>query len=508
MSMDIVTQALSMLASFPALVAIVLGTLYGIVIGAIPGLGSVLGITVILPFTFVFDQTVSIALLLGTYCGSVYGGCIPAILVNTPGTPQSAATLFDGYPMARRGAAGKALGWATLSSTLGGLGACVILMVAAPVLARFGLRFGPIEYFALGVFALTCIVSVARESLVKGVFGSAFGLFIAMIGQDPISGITRYSFDIFELSAGLSLIPVLVGLFALSEVIWRVAGPVEHSEPLKDKVGISLPSFREVTAHWKVLVKSTLIGTWIGSLPGIGATAASLVSYAEAKRSAKDPKRFGTGIPEGVIASEAANNAVTAGALVPTLALGVPGDPITAVMLGAMTIQNIVPGPNLFVDHPALVTFLFLTLFIVNLVMFGLGTSLCPLFARALRIPEPVLMATVVALIVVGTYSVNLSGFDLIVLVAAGLVGFAFRWIEIPLAPVVIGFVLSPMIESSLRRGLIITRDNFWDFFASPIALALFVLTGLFLAWPALRWVLDRRRQTTQLSSASAGDVQ
>lgn len=496
MSGEILLDALAMLLSFEAILAIFFGTLYGILIGAIPGLGSVLGITVILPFTFVLDQTVSIALLLGTYCGSVYGGCIPAILLHTPGTPQSAATLLDGYPMARRGEPGKALGWATLSSAIGGLIACVILSAAAPILARFGLRFGPIEYFALGIFALTCIVSVARESVFKGIFATAFGLFLAMIGQDPISGITRYDFGVFELSAGLALIPVLVGLFALSEVIWRVAGPRRAEEPINEKVGITLPKLAEVLSRWKVILKSSLIGTWIGSLPGVGATAAALVSYAEAKRTSPERDRFGTGTPDGIVSSESANNAVTAGALVPTLALGVPGDPITAIMLGAMTIQNVVPGPSLFVNQPDLVMYLFMTLFVVNIVMFFLGISLGPAFGRVLRIPEPVLMACVIGLVVVGTYSVNLSGFDLIVLFAAGLIGFFFRWLEIPLAPVVIGFVLSPMIESSLRRGLILTNDSFLAFFASPIALTLFVLTFVFLAWPAIRWAMARRSDT------------
>lgn len=501
MSLDTALDALAMLASYEAILAILVGTLYGILIGAIPGLGSVLGITVILPFTFVLDQSVSIALLLGTYCGSVYGGTIPAILLNTPGTPQSAATLFDGYPMARKGQPGLALGWATLSSAIGGIVACVILAIAAPMLARFGLRFGPIEYFALGIFALTCIVSVARESAIKGIFGTAFGLFLAMIGQDPISGITRYDFGIFELSAGLALIPVLVGLFALSEVIWRVAGPQENATPIQEKVGIALPSLREIGSRWKVLLKSSLIGTWIGSLPGVGATAASLVSYAEAKRSSPDRDKFGTGTPDGIVASEAANNAVTAGAMVPTLALGVPGDPITAVMLGAMTIQNVVPGPGLFVNQPDLVLFIFMALFAVNVVMFFMGISLGPIFSRVLRIPEPVLMGCVIALIVVGTYSVNLSGFDLIVLFVAGVIGFAFRWIEIPLAPVVIGFVLSPMIESSLRRGLILTNDSFVAFFASPIAATLFGLTIVFLSWPMVRWAMSRRAGAEHPSS-------
>ncbi|WP_420392643.1 tripartite tricarboxylate transporter permease [Acuticoccus sp.] len=493
MTADTLLSALGMLASFEAIAAILLGTLYGIFIGATPGLGSVLGITVILPFTFVLGQEVSIAVLLGTYCGSVYGGCIPAILINSPGTPQSAATLFDGYPMARAGQPALALGWATFASAFGGILACAILAAAAPPLARFGLRFGPIEYFALGLFALTCIASVARESLVKGLFGAAFGLFLAMIGSDPISGIIRYDFGSFELAAGLSLIPVLVGLFALSEVLWRVADRAGPPEAIVERVRFAMPPLRDIGRRWWLLVKSSLIGTGIGSLPGVGATAAALVSYAEAKRTSPDRANFGRGSPDGIVASEAANNAVTAGALVPTLALGVPGDPITAVLLGALTIQNIIPGPTLFAQQPELVTFLFMALFVVNVVMFVMGATLGPLFSRILRLPEPLLIACLVVLIVVGTYSVNQSSFDLAVLVVMGLVGFAFRWVEIPLAPVVIGFVLSPMIESGLRRGLILTNDSILAFFASPIAATLFALTALFLLWPVASGLLARR---------------
>ncbi|MCP5265679.1 MAG: tripartite tricarboxylate transporter permease [Burkholderiaceae bacterium] len=485
--MNDLAAGLSLLASQGAILAILGGTFYGIVIGAIPGLGSVLGITVILPFTFVMDQASSIALLLGTYCGSVYGGCIPAILINTPGTPQSAATLFDGYPMARNGEPSLALGWATVGSTIGGLFACVILVVAAPLLARFGLKFGPIEFFALGIFALTCIASVARESLVKGVLSALLGLFLAMVGLDPVSGITRYDFGIFEMATGFALISVLVGLFALSEVFWRVAGPDGPAAPVEATVRFRMPALTDLLARRAVIVKSALIGTWIGSLPGIGATTASLVSYAEAKRTSPNRERFGQGEPDGILASETANNAVTAGALVPTLALGVPGDPITAVMLGALTIQNITPGPQLFVEHRDLMIYLFMALAAVNLVMFAMGATLAPLFSRALRLPEPLLLAVVVVLVVIGTYSVNNSMFDLIVLFGAGVLGFGLRWFGFPLAPVVIGFVLSPMIESSFRRGMILTGESFAGFFAKPIALGFFVLTIAFLCWPLIR---------------------
>lgn len=485
--MDALYTAINMLLSPIALISVGLGTALGIVIGAIPGLGSVLAITMALPLTFVMTKEASIALLLGLYCGSVYGGSISAILINTPGTPQSAATVLDGYPMAKGGRADLALGWATTASAVGGVVSTVILMIAAPLLAKIGLKFGPIEYFALGIFALTCIVSVARENIIKGILAGLGGLFMAVIGQDPLTGDLRFDFESFELSAGIGLVPFLVGLFALSEVFWRVA---EHQSGAKDTViraGFKIPALSELRQRAGVLLKSSLIGTWVGTLPGIGATTASMVSYAEAKRSSPNRDKFGTGEPDGLIASEAANNAVTAGALVPTLALGVPGDPITAVMLGALVIQGVTPGPRLFIESADLVLFIFIALLVANFAMLLCGALLAPLFSRILRIPEPLLMPCIVVLVALGTFSINFNPFDLLMVFVAGMAGFFLRYNGFPLAPVVIGFVLSPMIEQSLRQGLILTDENFLQFFTRPIALVLFVLTALFLFWPVVK---------------------
>lgn len=484
--MDAFLSALGMLTAPDALIAVVGGTLVGIVIGALPGLGSLLAITMALPLTFVLSQPASIALLLGLYCGSVYGGSISAILINTPGTPQSAATVLDGFPMAKRGDAGLALGWCTTASAFGGIFATVILAVASPLLARIGLHFGPVEYFALGLFALTCIVTVSRDNMVKGLIAGLIGLFVAVVGQDPITGYMRYDFGVFDLSAGIGLVPFLVGLFALSEVFWRAAEKPNGDGPIIRST-FRVPGLGELRHRFTMLVKSSLIGTWIGTLPGVGAASASMVSYAEAKRSSRYKDRFGTGEPDGVIASEAANNAVTSGAMVPTLSLGVPGDPITAVMLGALVLQGVTPGPQLFVAHRSLVLFIFLMLFVANICLFFGGMLLSPLFSRILRIPEPLLMALVVVLIGMGTYSVNSSAFDLLVTLIAGVAGFLLRYNGFPLAPVVIGFVLSPMIEQSLRQGLIISHDNFLAFFLHPIALALFLLTALFLFMPLVK---------------------
>jgi len=490
--MDSILHAFEAIGTAQILFYMIAGTGAGIIIGAMPGLGSVLAITLALPLTFVLTPQAGITLLLGLYCGSVYGGSISAILINTPGTPQSAATLFDGYPMMKKGKGGLALGWATTASFIGGTLSTVVLIVAAPLLARIGLKFGPIEYFALGLFALTCVVSVSQDDLLRGGAACLMGLIAATIGQDPLTGDVRLDFQSFELAAGIGLVPFLVGLFALSEVFWRVA---ERHATVTDMPpsGFEAPSLGELARRWKVLFKSSMIGTWVGILPGIGATAASMVSYAEAARSSPNRAKFGTGEPDGIIASEAANNAVTSGALVPTLSLGIPGDPITAVMLGALVIQGITPGPRLFIQNGDLVTFIFVALFFVNIAMYVLGALLCPVFSRILRTPEPLLLSAVVVLIAIGTFTVNNNPFDLVVALGAGIAGFLLRLARFPLAPIVIGFVLGPMIEQSFRQGMVIKDGNFLGFFGEPIALALFVLTVLFLGWPLYRGARERR---------------
>lgn len=496
--MENLTNAIGMLLTLQSLLAILIGVVAGTIIGALPGLGAVLAITMALPLTFVLGPEVSIALLLAIYCGSTYGGSISAILINTPGTPASAATLLDGYPMARAGRADLALGWSTTASTVGGIIAALILAVAAPLLARAGLAFGPIEYFALGLFALTCIISVAREDVIKGLLAGLGGMFVAIVGQDPMTGDLRFDFGSFDLSAGIGLVPFLVGLFALSEVFWRMAEHDPEAEETVMRTGFRVPPLSELTMRAGVLIKSSLIGTWIGTLPGIGATTASMVSYAEAKRTSPRRDKFGTGEPDGLIASEAANNAVTAGALIPTLSLGIPGDPITAVMLGALTLQGITPGPRLFTESGDLVVFILLALLVANVAMFATGALLAPVFSRILRIPEPLLMSCIVVLIALGTYSVNASSFDLLVVFVSGIAGFLLRYNGFPLAPVVIGFVLCPMIELSLRQGLVLTNGSFLAFFTYPIALGLFIVTTLFLAWPFVR---DHRAKRRAVSS-------
>ncbi len=477
-----------------ALISILAGTLLGVAIGVLPGLGSVLGITMVLPFTYSMEQVPALALMLGIYCGSVYGGSISAIIINTPGTPQAAATALDGFPMAQRGDADLAIGWATAASVIGGLVSVAVLIVAAPQLAAFSLNFTAIEYFALGVFALICIANVSRGALIKGLLSGATGLFIATVGLDHVTGDMRFTFGLFELTAGISLIPAIVGLFALSEVFVRATASNEVKQLIAHNIGFRLPPMSEWRPRFRLLIKSCMIGSFVGALPGTGAATSAFIAYSEAKRSAPNRDKLGTGEPDGIVAAESANNAVTGSALVPTLALGIPGDPVTAVMLGTFVIHGLAPGPRLFAENLDLVYAIFLILIAINIVMFFVGVLGAQLFTRVLKAPEPLLMSMVVVIALIGAYGVRGNPLDLVTAFLAGIAGFILRKAGFPLAPLVIGMVLSQMIENSLRQGLLLTRGSFFAFFERPIALSLFVLTAVILAWPAIRWCLERTK--------------
>lgn len=491
--MEPLTLGLEYVFNASTLLAIFVGTILGVAVGVLPGLGSVIGITMVLPFTFTMGQIPALALMLGIYCGSVYGGSISAIMINTPGTPQAAATALDGFPMARRGEADLALGWATTASVIGGLFSVGILMIAAPQLAAFSLNFTSIEYFALGVFALICIANVSRGAMAKGLLSGAIGLFLATIGVDHVTGDMRFTFDNFEMTAGISLVPAIVGLFALSEVFMRASKSRHVKVEVIHQVGFRLPAWADWKPRLGVLLKSCGIGSFVGTLPGTGAATAAFISYSEARRSAPNRDKLGTGEPDGLVAAESANNAVTGSAMVPTLALGVPGDPVTAVMLGTFVVHGLTPGPRLFTDNLDLVYAVFLMLVAVNVLMFVVGALGAQLFTRALRIPEPLLMTMVVVIAIIGAYGVRGNFLDLIIAFTCGLAGFVLRKNGFPLAPMVIGLVLSQMIENSLRQGLLLTRGSFIAFFERPIALTLFLLTAAMLLWPLWRWLRGRR---------------
>ncbi|HEU5017568.1 MAG TPA: tripartite tricarboxylate transporter permease [Pseudolabrys sp.] len=483
----------AMLIQPATVVALLVGIVLGTIIGVLPGLGPSIAVSLAVPFTLNMGIGPSIALLMALYCTSIYGGAITAILVNVPGTPASAATCFDGHPMARRGEANVAIAIATFASAIGGWLSLVILALIAPFLARFALRFGPLEMCCVGIFALCCIAVIERRTLTRAVAAGLIGITIAAVGQDPVSGGMRLTFGYFPLSAGIPLVPLLIGLFAFSEVMIRVGEIAAGMQrPAMTGVGFRLPNF----AFWKnaapLVAKSSIIGTAIGILPGSGPTAASFISYAEAKRSAKDPASFGKGNPHGVIASEAANNAVTGGALVPTLSIGIPGDPITAIMLAALVLQGVIPGPKLYVEHGDIVMLILMSLFVANAGIMVMGALGAPLWTRILKIPEPLLMVGVTIVATLGTFATDNSAFDLIIMVFAGFLGWGLRALRFPLAPLIIGYVLGPMVEVNLKQALIVYGGDPYVFIERPIATVLLLMTLAVLFYPWLNGLAKR----------------
>lgn len=473
------------------LLAMVGGTLLGVVVGAIPGLGSILGLSIVLPFTFGMAALPSIVLLIGVYAGSVYGGSISAILINMPGTPQSAATSLDGYPLARSGQPGLAIGWATLASLVGGTFSAIVLMLIAAPLATFSLRFGPPEFFALTLMALTCVVAVSRGSILKGLIAGIIGLFVAVVGSDPMTGDLRFDFGVLELSGGVNRIAVLIGLFALSEVFMQARRAGQPVAVDTTALAFRLPARRDVMARLATLAKSSVIGTVIGILPGTGATAASFISYMEGQRAGRFRANFGKGEPEGIVASEAANNAVTGGALVPSLALGIPGDAVTALIVSLLIIKGVQPGPFLFVQDSVFVHSLFAAFILINILMALIGAALTGAFARILAVPTEILLGIITLFSLVGAYSLAGSGVDVITCLVAGVAGFLLRLAGVPIAALAIGLVLGPLVEESLRQSLIMTDGSVVGIFMRPYSGTVLVITLLVLG----AMVLRRRRE-------------
>lgn len=496
--MENITLAISSFANFGVLAAMVIGCSWGLLAGALPGLGTVAALIVALPFTFGMTTESSISLFLGVYVTSVYGGSISAILINTPGTPQSAATVLDGYPMARAGHADLAIGWATLASLIGGLFSLVVLIVAAPLLAAVSVSFGPAAIFAVVIFALTCIAWVSEGSTIKGLLGACVGLWLTTIGPDNLTGMTRFDFGQSALRGGLSLIPVLIGLFALSEVYYRAAFYFASKLPDVQNVGFKLPPWSEIRVRVPQFLRASIIGTFIGILPGTGATAATFVSYSELRRTSPRANNFGKGEPDGIIASEAANNAVTGGALIPTLALGIPGDGGTVVLLGVMTIQGLTPGYDLIHHNPQIMTGIFLMLMVANLVMFALGAISGRFFSRILKMPEPILMGLILVFSLVGAFVVRGNPVDVTVCALAGVGGVVLRFTGYPIAPIVIGMALGTTFEIKMRQGLISARGDFWTFVQDPIALSIFGLTAFVLIVPMLKRLRASRSGSRQ----------
>jgi putative tricarboxylic transport membrane protein len=472
---------------------IALGTAGGIVIGALPGLTATMGVALLIPLTFGMDPIKGINMLIGIYIGGIYGGCISSILVKTPGTPSSAATVLDGYPLAQKGFAGKALGMATIASFVGGIFSSIVLATLAPQLASIALKFGPSEYFALALFGLTIIASLSGDIL-KGCIAGMLGILFSCVGGDPVTGATRYTFGYTGFASGFAFTPALIGLFAVSEVFVQL----EHifEDRIKTiKISGVWPSWADMRESAGTLLRGSIIGTFVGIIPGTGSGTASWISYNEARRTSKTPEKFGTGHIPGVAATESANNAVCGGALVPLLALGIPGDVVTAVLMGGLMIQGLAPGPMLFQENPGIVVGIFTGSFIANIFMLIFGMMGIRYFSKILAVPKKILTVSIVVFCFIGSYAINMNAVDLYTMLGFGVLGYVMQKFDFSQAALCIALILGPLAETNLRQGLMLADDDIVKFVASPITVLFLVLTLFSLAWPIYQKRAQKRKK-------------
>ncbi|MCC8189528.1 MAG: tripartite tricarboxylate transporter permease [Planctomycetes bacterium] len=478
------TTALGTLCTVESLLFINFGLAVGIIFGALPGLTATMGVALFLPVTFSLDPLPGILLLLGVYCGGIYGGSITAILIKTPGTPASAATVLDGYTMAANGHPGKALDVALVASTIGGVISAGVLLFLAPQVARAALRFGSPERFMLAMFGLSIIATISGRQIFKGIIAASIGLFVGCIGLDPIEGLPRFTFGMNDMMAGVDITPALIGLFAISEIFNKVyMGDVTISEKNRTFAKESM-SLAEVRACGKDIVKSSLIGTVIGAIPGTGAAIASFLSYMEARRTSRTPEKFGTGHINGIAAPEAGNNGVTGATLIPLLTLGIPGDSVTAIMLGALMMKGLTPGPQLFRTQAVLMYTIMIGLIFVNVFMFFQGKLFLRLFVNVSKIPTTLLSTILVVLCVIGGFSGNNSLFDVFLMIGFAVVGYLFLKLNMPPVPMLLALILGPMAEENLRKSLLLSKGSWTIFLTKPISLVFFIITVLAVSFP------------------------
>ncbi|MBI2457283.1 MAG: tripartite tricarboxylate transporter permease [candidate division NC10 bacterium] len=483
--------------SFQNLLFCFVGVTLGTLIGVLPGIGPVTGVAILIPITFGLNPTTAIITMAGVYYGAMYGGSTTSILINVPGESSSVMTTLDGYQMARKGRAGPALGMAAFSSFIAGTFAVVLLTFIAPPLASVALSFGPPEYFALTFMGLTLVTSLSGQSMLKGIMSGVFGLIVACVGIDAISGEERFTFGNIYLLDGMGFIGVAVGLFAVAEVLVNLEEPMEQ---VFVQTRLSLRTLFPNLQDWKdslgPIGRSSLLGFFIGVLPGAGATIASFMSYAMEKKLSKHPEKFGTGIIEGVAAPEGANNAAAGGAMVPLLTLGIPGSGTTAVLLGALLIHGLRPGPLLFQNNPDFVWGVIASMYIGNVLLLVLNLPLVGIWASMLRVPYRILMPLIITISAVGVFATDNNIFDMWVMFAFGIIGYLMRKLEFPAAPAVLGLVLGPLVERSLRQSLTISHGDLSIFFTRPISALLTICALLSLFAPVVRAVWQSRRMS------------
>lgn len=495
--MDALWAFLTVFTQPDLLLLVGIGTFTGIYVGAIPGLSVTMAVSILISFTFSWDVYPAISLMIGIYMGGVYGGSRTAILLNIPGAPSAIATAMDGYPMARRGEAGTAIGVTTVMSFFGGLVGIAVLALAAPVVSDFALRFQPRDYMFLAILGILLVGSLSSGSLVKGIFAGAFGIAIGAVGMDPLTFTERFTFDIPLLRGGISFIAVMIGMFGISEALLQlhhVGVPA-----IRQKIGRIVPSWGTVRKHLPLSLQTSSIGVIIGALPGTGGDIAALMAYDHAKRVTKAPERpFGDGAIEGLVAPETANNAAVGGAFIPMMTLGIPGDAVTAIMIGALFIHGLNPGPMLMIDKPDMFWFIVGGLVMANMFLLVFGLTGIKLFTKIVEIPRAVLIPMIMLLSVIGAYAVNNSLTDVYWMLGFGVFGYFMRHYGYPLGPVILGVILSRLLDDNWRRAIISEREDLGRFFAgvfsSPLSTVLLIsVIVIFLSQTPL-WARARAR--------------
>lgn len=467
--------------------SIFLGALLGVAVGVMPGLSSVMGMSIMLPLALQMKGHNGIMMLLGIFCGAIYGGSVTACLLNTPGTANSVATALEGYPMAtKHHQPGRALSLSITASVFGGLFSSVMLLVTAPLLARVALKFSAPEYFALALFGLSIVTGISSGSVLKGIIGAVLGLFLSTIGMDSFTGDFRFTGNSIYLTGGISFIPVLIGLFAFSQGMITVENKYGKKDKKVGKVKIErvFLSKEDWKAIFPTLLRSSVIGTVIGAIPGTGGDIASWVGYNEAKRWSKHPEKFGDGAPDGIAGSEAANNAISGGALIPLLTMGIPGDACTAIMLGALMMQGITPGPLLFTEETLKVYLIIIGLFVANLMMAIIGYGGIRVFSRIVDVPSIVMQPIIFMFCFIGTFALNHNISDVFLMIVCGYIGYFLIKMEFSIPPIILGLILGRMLEDNFRRSLTLSNGSLSIFVTRPISCVLLIIAFASLFYP------------------------
>lgn len=482
---EIVAALVRMMSDPGSLVAVLIGVFWGTTFGATPGLTTNMSMSILVPLTYGVDTTRAIAFLMGAFFGGVYGGSLSAILLKIPGTPSAIMTVLDGYPMAQRGEAGLAIGYATIGSMLGGLISLVLLAFAAPLLARIALSFSAEEFAALAILGLTVIAYISPGSTLKALAAGVIGLFLSMVGMDFMTAYPRFTFGSVYLYGGLSTVPLCIGLFGLSEILQQIEEA--KAVVVEQKVKAVLPKASEFVRMKFTILRSALIGAALGAIPGPSTSISAAVAYAQEKRYSNHPEQFGTGVPEGIVAPETANNACVGGALIPLMTLGVPGDSITAILAGALLIHGLKPGPLLFKQHPDFVASVVVSLGLAIILTTIVGLLCVRGFAKVLSVPNHFFMPIIFVLCIVGSYALRNSLFDVGVMLVFGILGYAMNKVNVPISPIILGFMLGQLLEENLRRALMLSGGSLRPFITRPVTVVLLILTVLTLAMPLLK---------------------